>query len=65
MLPITITLTPTMITFKELTDEMHLKLFDGYGLEHSPKGYYFIKGKPAELYKILLELSYTYDLEVI
>lgn len=65
MLPLTINLTPTMITFKNLPDEVHLKLFDVYDIEAHPKGYHFIKGKPAELYKILLELSYTYDLEVI
>lgn len=65
MLPITITLTPTMITFKDLTDELANELDNKYGIEWSAKGYYFYKGNEKELYKVLLHLSYTYDIEII
>lgn len=58
-----VTLTPTMITFKDLTDEQH-DLLKGFEMEYNDKGYYFIKGTPKELYKTLLKLSYTFDMEV-
>lgn len=65
MLPLTITLTPTMITFKHLSDELANKFYDDYEIEWNEKNGYFVKGSEKELYKILLNLSYTYDIEII
>ena len=62
---LTITITPTMLTFKDLTDETANILNDAYGLEWCDKGYYFIKGNEKHLFKTLLKLSYDYDIELI
>ena len=62
---LTINITPTMLTFKDLTDEMANKLFDEIGIKWNEKGYYYIKGDEKTLYKTLLKLSYTYDIEII
>lgn len=64
MLPIQITITPTMLAFKCLPDEIHQELSKVYNIEAHSKGYHFIKGSPQELYKVLLKLSYTYDIEI-
>lgn len=63
---ITINLTPTMLTIKDLTDEMFAKLMfiEKLELKYDDKGYYYIKGTEEELYKILLKLTYTYDIEL-
>lgn len=63
---ITINLTPTMLTIKDLTDEMFTKLMfvEKLKLKYDDKGYYYIKGTGEELYKILLKLTYTYDIEL-
>ena len=62
---LTINITPTMLTFKHLTDEMANKLYDEIGIKWNEKGYYFIKGDEKELFKLLLKLSYTYDIELV
>ena len=60
---LTITITPTMLTFKNLSDELHGELKEVYGMKFNGKDFY-IKGNPQDLYKILLQLSYTYDIEL-
>lgn len=65
MLPLTITLTPTMITFKHLPDELANKFYDDFEIQWNVKNGYYFKGSEKELYKVLLKLSYTYDIEII
>lgn len=65
MLPLQITITPTMLTFKELSDELANEVHDKIGIKWNEKGYYYLKGNPQDLYKALLTLSYTYDMEII
>lgn len=60
---LSITLTPTMLVFVGLSDELWEIFSQEYDLREHKKGH-CIKGKPEELYKILLKLSYTYDIEV-
>ena len=62
---LTITLTPTMITFKDLDDETANTLYDTLEIKWSDKEYYYMKGTPEQLYKALLKLSYTYDIEMV
>lgn len=62
---LTITITPTMLTFKDLTDGMANKLHNEIGLKWYYKGYYYIDGTETELFKALLKLSYTYDIEIV
>lgn len=65
MNPLQITITPTMICFKELPDYMANKFHDEYGLLWNDKSReYYITSDPANLYKIILSLSYEYDIEV-
>ena len=61
---LTITLTPTMLTFKDLTEEQANALHEPLELKWSRKGYYYMKGTPEQLYKTLLNLTYTYDIEL-
>ena len=61
---LTIVLTPTMLTFKNLDDEMANKLHDLINIKWGEKGYY-LKGSEQELFKALLTLSYTYDIEIV
>ena len=66
MLPLTITITPTYLVFKNLTDELQQQITEKFGFE-----FIFIKdkphltGKPEELFKMLYLLSTYYDLEII
>lgn len=64
---IKINLTPTMITFKDLTDEMfsNIMFVEKLELKYSDRGYYYIEGAGEDLYKILLKLTYNYDIELI
>lgn len=64
---LTINITPTTLAFKHLDDEMFkkLKYEEKLDLEYSEKGYFFIKGTEKELYKTLLKLAYTYDIELV
>ncbi len=61
---LTIVLTPTMITFKNLDEETANKVYDLIGIKWGDKGYY-LKGNEQELFKALLTLSYTYDIEIV
>ena len=61
---LTIVLTPTMITFKNLDEETANKVYDLIGIKWGDKGY-FLKGNEQELFKALLTLSYTYDIEIV
>jgi hypothetical protein len=58
-----ITLTPTLLAFRNLDDETANKLHD-YGLQWNDKNKYHIRGDEKTLFKILLKLSYTYDIEI-
>lgn len=60
-----ITMTIGSLYFSDLPDEIYLKLKEVYNLEEDVKHKgHVIKGSPQELYKILLKLSYTYDIEL-
>lgn len=61
---LTIVLTPTMLTFKNLDEETANKVYDLIGIKWGDKGYY-LKGNEHELFKALLTLSYTYDIEIV
>lgn len=61
---LTITMTPTMLTFKDLPEEQANTFYDEFELKWSEKGYYYVKGTPEQLYKLLLKLSYDYDIEL-
>jgi len=58
-----ITITPSMLIFTNLPDATYTILKGQYHLEHNDKGH-FIKGTQQQLFKVLLELSYTYDIEL-
>lgn len=60
-----ITISPTALFFNGLSDELYATLKRDYDLTEpiTRKGYCII-GAPHELYKILLKLSYTYDIEL-
>ena len=62
---LTIVITPTALTFENLSKELFEVLThrEGLSLEASKKGYK-LEGRPEELYKVLLKLSYTYDIEL-
>ena len=62
---LTITITPTMLTFKDLTDGLANRLHSEIGLKWCDKGYYFVEGDEKHLFKTLLKLSYTYDIEIV
>ena len=62
---LSITITKTAIYFNDLNDEIFASIKKHYpDLEFTPKGKYAIFEKPDKLYKILLDLSYTYDIEI-
>ena len=58
-----ITITPAALYFNDLSNDLWYELHHKYKLEECKKGH-IIKGEPAELYKILVKLSYTYDIEL-
>ena len=60
---LSITLTPSMLVFGDVPDELVEGLKGDFEIKVNEKGYY-IKGKPQELYKVLLQLTYTYDIEL-
>lgn len=64
MLPLKVTLTPTMITFENLPDEVAEKIKEG-DVKHNLRNGYYIQADPKTLYKILLDLSYNYDIEIV
>ena len=62
-----ITISSNTLYFNDLSDELYETLKEKYQkLKVVPnKPYsYRIQGTPSELYKILHELSYTYDIEL-
>ena len=61
---LTVTLTPTMIVFENLDDETAEKLDVAVDVKINDSGQYYAKGNPTELYKVLLHLTYTYDIEL-
>ena len=61
---LTITLTPTMITFKDIEDSAAADIPGEFEVKWSEKGYYYVKGTPEQLYRLLLHLSYKYDVEL-
>lgn len=65
MLPLNITVTPTALVFNHLSDTGHIKLVNELNLVYNEKGYFFKKGTPEELYKLILKLSYDYDIEIV
>lgn len=52
---LSIVITPTMLTFKNLDEETANKLFDLIGIKWGVKGYY-LQGNPETLFKALLVL---------
>ena len=68
MLPLQISITPTMLIFQDLDhakiQEMKSLMKNLPEFEYSEKGYFFIKGSEKELFKTLLNLSYTFDIEL-
>lgn len=60
-----ITITPTALWFTDLDGEMLDKITPYVDLEISHKGGYCVKGTPADLYKILVKLSYEFDIELM
>ena len=65
MLPVNITVTPTTLVFNNLTDSGHIDLVNELKLVYNTKGYFYLKGKPEELYKVIVKLSYDYDIEIV
>ena len=61
---LTITITTTMLTFSNLTDEQANTFSKDFELKWSAKGYYYVKDTPEKLYQLLLKLSYDYDIEL-
>lgn len=65
MLPLSITIGKTAIYFNNLPQEVYTAIKKHYpDLELTLKGNHVIYDKPDKLYKILLDLSYTYDIEI-
>ena len=60
-----ITMTAGALYFNDLSDELYSTLKEEYNLEENitRKGHH-INGNAHELYKILLKLSYVYDIEL-
>lgn len=60
-----ITILKNTIYFNDLTDELYDVIKGKYPkLQSTPKGNYRIQGTPKDLYYILVDLSYTYDIEI-
>lgn len=60
-----ILITPTSLCFYELTDEMYTEFHNDFDLMTHERGYYVVYGTEKELFKILLKLAYTYDIELV
>ena len=58
-----ITITPTKLYFNNLNDALYQELKQVISLLNDSKGYY-MEDTPQALYKTLLKLSYTYDIEI-
>ena len=69
MLPLQITPTPTALYFKDL-DHKKIKQIKKLSktelnFEYSEKNGFYIAGNEKELYKVLLYLTYDFDIELI
>lgn len=63
---LTIVITPTALNFPTLTDELHTALARDYDIREKDNGKgHKINGTPEQLFKIMLKLSYTYDIELV
>lgn len=62
---LTIIITPTTLTFKNLSDELEQAIAEKLILTTDSKGNKCYKGNAEELYRALLVLSYTYDIEIV
>ena len=61
-----ILLTPTSLVFKDLTDELHYILVYDYDLELVAYDEdHKLEGPKDYLFKVLVDLSYNYDIEII
>lgn len=60
---LSIKITPTALYFKDLQPDLILKFNQLYNMTESKKGY-CIEGTEKQLFKILLKLSYDYDIEL-
>lgn len=60
---LSITITPTRLYFNNLTDELQINIETYVDLKHNSRGFY-VEGDEKQLYKILLKLAYTYDIEL-
>ena len=61
---LTIKITPDRLIFNNLNEEIYKKLSLRYDFEEDQNGMY-IEGRAGELYKILLKLSFDYDIEIV
>lgn len=62
---LTVNLTPTMVTFKSLSTEQVESFSKDYELKYDSQGrYYYVRDTPQKLYKLLLDLTYDYDIEL-
>ena len=61
-----ITITPTALYFENLSDKLYEVLKSNYHLNIivDEKGRYLVKGTPEQLFKVMIKLSYDYDIEL-
>ena len=60
---LSIAITPTRLYFNNLTDELQINIETYVDLKRNSRGFY-AEGDEKQLYKILLKLAYTYDIEL-
>ena len=61
---LTIHISNEMLLFKNIDEEM-VKILTIYGVQKGLRDYYVIKGAPEKLYKVLVALSFDYDIEIV
>ena len=63
---LSITITPSMLTFKEINNEMYEVIKKKYhkGIFYNGNNEAVVRDTPENLYKLLLALSYVYDIEI-
>ena len=58
-------ITPTSIIFEDLTEDLFQELTDKHNLDFIiEEDEYKIEDEPQNLYKLILKLSYDYDIEI-
>ena len=58
-------ITPTAVIFEDLTEDLFQELTDKHNLDFTiEEGEYKIEDEPQYLYKLILKLSYDYDIEI-